>query len=245
MSEKDFRETLFEIVSSSRIQLTKEFSELYLKQRLYKYRSGNIRDIEALKDNKLWFGCADSQDDIYDTTFNTKEDWKKLYDVIVAKEPKFKQGKYKEAMYTDGRIFQKNTYLCCFGDSADNDDLWDKYANEYKGFCIEYDCSSLISKSLLPVPVKYGDNTISFFEFQDKRAAIVKICFTKQIQWACQKEWRIMQWGKMLGIASGAKGMLVDAPIPKALILGKNINNDLKEVLIEVAKEKNIKIVNK
>ena len=241
----DFREKLFEYVKSSSINLTNEISDTYLNKKLYKYRSGNIRDVDALKNNKLWFGCADNQDDIYDTTFKTKEDWEKLYDAIVAKEPKFKQGKYKEAMYTDGRIFQKDAYLCCFGESADNDDLWNKYANEYKGFCIEYDCSSLISKSLLPVPVHYGDNTISIYEFRDKRAAIIKICFTKQPQWDCQKEWRVMKWGKMLGINYGEKGILVDAPNPKKIILGKCISRDMKELLMDVAKTLSVDVEEK
>lgn len=49
--------------------------------------------------------------------------------------------------------YQKMIRIGCFTDSYQNDKMWEKYSNNYQGFCIEYDTkkSELFSNSMLPV----------------------------------------------------------------------------------------------
>lgn len=54
--------------------------------------------------------------------------------------------------------YQKEIRIGCFTHSSDNEKMWVKYANDKKGYCIEYDTSKNRLFKLLMLPVLYSDS---------------------------------------------------------------------------------------
>ena len=204
--------------------------------KLYKYRLGLTRDIEALSQDKLWMGCAANMDDVYDCGFQTAENWPLLYLLMCESEPKFLEEKYAKVMFKGGEVFQREMYVCSFGETPTNEDLWTRYADRHHGFCVEYSVRSLIEKRLVPLPVSYGDIKKSIVDFSDKIATMFDIFLVKdEEEWGQQAEWRILKWYNNLDIQPGEAGKLVEAPRPTALICGKCASKELNNALIRLA----------
>lgn len=53
--------------------------------------------------------------------------------------------------------YQKEIRIGCFTRSSDNEKMWIKYANDKRGYCIEYDTSKNRLFKLLMLPVLYSD----------------------------------------------------------------------------------------
>lgn len=203
--------------------------------KFYKYRSGTKRDIEALKENKIWMGCAAYMDDEYDSAFIPKEDYVELYQSICNKEPKFQGKKYENVMKSRGKVFQKELYLCSLGETATNEDLWMRYGSKYSGFCIEYNAVDLIRESYPVVPVYYGKIDKSIFDLANNKTQlgiVFDIFMVKEkLMWSQQSEWRMFAWYSQLGIKAGDKGILIEGPVPTKIFCGKHASDELKEEL--------------
>ena len=63
---------------------------------LFKYRYGEQRDIEALKENKVWIGRAIYLDDSEDARFRVKNTYAicQCIDMLAVQNEKFKNHKY-------------------------------------------------------------------------------------------------------------------------------------------------------
>lgn len=214
--------------------------------KLYKYRSGADRDVNALKAGKVWMGCAAYMDDVYDSAFIPKEDWLKLYQYMCSQEPKFKADRYARVMNSQGKVFQKELYICSLAETAGNEDLWTRYAGHHSGFCIEYSANALIHAGRIPFPIFYGDINRSIMEFnaKSKPDMLFDIILKKSAsEWCQQGEWRLIDWYSALGINPGDKGILVDVPKPTKVYCGKNASDELKESLISVSAAINTPLV--
>ena len=53
--------------------------------------------------------------------------------------------------------YQKNIRIGCFTDTPCNNEMWDKYAFQKSGYCIEYDTSKNSLFSLSTLPILYSD----------------------------------------------------------------------------------------
>lgn len=137
----------------------------------------------------------------------------------------------------------------------DNQAMWGLYADESKGFCIEYSFSPndfLGQRMLLNLfPIYYGDkplikffdvlirgvysfdkiNGISYDDYQEWFLST----YTKDKLYEFQKEWRIT-FDKTMG------NNLQKFPFIKSIILGERISEDDAKKLMEIAKKKNILI---
>lgn len=140
-------------------------------------------------------------------------------------------------------------------EESDNQAMWGLYADESKGFCIEYSFSPnnfLGQRILLNLfPMYYGDkpliklfdvlirgiysinniNGIAYEDFQEWFLSTL----TKDKSYEFQKEWRIT-FDKTMG------DNLQKFPFIKSIILGERISEDNAKKLIEIAKKKNILI---
>lgn len=140
-----------------------------------------------------------------------------------------------------------NILICALSESNDNSLMWSHYANEHKGFCVEYNfaifnpaphpswylLNPVIYQNHIPDFSKYYCNHDNFNNLIATYAAMVK-----SESWAYEKEWRlILPWGETAG-----KGMLIKAPEPTAIFVG--CRADEKDIfsLKEIAKSKNIPI---
>lgn len=134
--------------------------------------------------------------------------------------------------------------------SEDNKSLlmWAHYANNHKGFCIEYDLSSMDDKENLKkylFPVQYSNERFDITDFyidnvinkngKDKYRLIHSVLY-KSEDWKYEKEWRFVISESEFG------GKTVPTPKPKAIYLGSQINEGHKKQFIEVCKKNDIDI---
>lgn len=160
------------------------------------------------------------------------------------------------------------TYVCSLTESNDNPAMWENYAGKYSGYCIEFDFSNglrvdylknsaIFQALLLLLPVIYTEerppfNTAQFLRMQyedefeknknsiDQWDEVFQSCsFYEQmlIKHPCysyEKEWRI--------IFSDYTSQLLKFPFMSAIYLGKDIGDNEKNKLIEIAKKINISV---
>lgn len=205
---------------------------------LFKYRAGEQRDIDALKENKVWISRAIYLDDEEDARFRIKnvDAVCSVIDKMATQNEKFKNPKYKRDVSTIAETSKMDSLVCSFSENSENEYMWKKYANEYKGFCIEYDFVELMnSNNLLLVPVSYSlKREMDIRECNNKQYMIFMQLFTKYSvgsngePWSEQLEWRYACFTKTLGVLDGEKGKLISVPIPKKIIFGKNMSEENK-----------------
>ena len=126
---------------------------------LFKYRYGEQRDIEALKENKVWIGRAIYLDDSEDARFRVKNTYAicQCIDMLAVQNEKFKNHKYKRDVLSIADTSKKDSFVCSFSETEKNEYMWENYANGYNGFCIEYDFWELKNaNNLLLAPVSYS-----------------------------------------------------------------------------------------
>ncbi|MDZ4541634.1 MULTISPECIES: DUF2971 domain-containing protein [Bacillus cereus group] len=143
---------------------------------------------------------------------------------------------------------KEKTKISCFSEVNDSILMWSHYADNHKGFCIEYNFNE-IDEDLNLInalhPAIYSDEIINvgkhlkktskqpdeFNQIIEEYAAIVK-----SKEWEYEKEWRIV-FCKDEGGGFNYRGLK-----PKAIYLGSRISKDDKSEILEIAKEKDINV---
>lgn len=132
---------------------------------LYRYRSVNIRTLNALAENKLFFSTSNYYDDPFDTFIRI--DLKKIEHIAQC----FKTGKVPPILIPFLELIPKQnlseeninivmnkvigfvkevrneirkwSWSLCFTEKYSNETLWLKYADNHSGFVLEYDITNL------------------------------------------------------------------------------------------------------
>lgn len=100
------------------------------------------------------------------------------------------------------RVFNRKLKVCgvsCFTSSWRNQLMWSHYANSHKGFCVEYCVRPMDlatgNPDFLQYDVQYHSSSpelclteLLFSPYQ----ALIKVFATKQIEWAYEREWRLI-----------------------------------------------------
>lgn len=162
-------------------------------------------------------------------------------------------------------LHRKNEYACSLTETNDNPKMWEEYADGYKGYCICFDFSKGIRKDLLNssghvaalkaiFPIFYRKKRPKFdsFKFLIKQyqqdfyeeegefwepatSEILSLqMLFKHPMYSNEKEWRILVGGEVPG--------LFWFPFFSSLYLGKDISNENKERLLEIAKKLNLSV---
>lgn len=150
---------------------------------------------------------------------------------------------------------RNETFTFSLAEESDNQAMWGLYADESKGFCIEYSFPKddfLGQRMLLNLfPIYYGEkplikffdvlikglyaqnniNGISYEDYQDWFLS----AYTKDKSYEFQKEWRISFDSRM-------GGNLQQFPFAKSITLGERISDESKNKLIEIAKKKGVTV---
>lgn len=146
---------------------------------------------------------------------------------------------------------RRETGICSFAESKDNEYMWKNYAKDYSGYCIEYDVSDYENNFDI-LPVIYKDkrdtniinalvssfigliiNNMSNGQIQADTSQFIRLFITKYSKWKYQKEWRL------IGKANGK----IAAPKIKTIYLGKNISETNKKKITEFAGKMRINII--
>lgn len=144
----------------------------------------NDNSLSFLQGN-LYFAKTNQVNDPFEFQFNSSQipslfDWDKDIDTF---EPFRKDSQY------DSLIF-----CCSHPEALKNILLWSHYANNHKGFCVEFESKILKSEYLkceyinydeeLPKPIKKGENKFS------SAHSLGHIYFHKHNSWSYEKEYR-------------------------------------------------------
>ena len=156
-----------------------------------------------------------------------------------------------EPLFLTAYNARKETGICSLAESKDIDYMWENYANNYSGYCIEYNLTDY-EFNVGVLPVIYQDerqtNIImqlvgSFIgqmitgfsngQIQADSSHFIRLFLTKYKKWEYQKEWRLI----------GKANDKMKAPKIKAIYLGKNINKINKQKMVEYVEKRKIDII--
>lgn len=143
-------------------------------------------------------------------------------------------------------FFQENTYICSLSEVNDSILMWGHYTENFTGFCVEYDFTEVLYKSIwcMLKPVIYQNQIPDFskyYKFDAKKSnKLISIysAMIKSEEWSYEKEWRlILPLGKQKDL-----WFLTKAPKPKKIYLGVKMSHEDESKIIEIAKAKKIKV---
>lgn len=138
-----------------------------LPQYLYKYRMGSDWDLDALENDSIWIANATLMDDPFDSKLLLTEEFRRKLENVVNNVERFKEDKYK--IHLNDKSIQQGCFLCSFSEIDDSEDMWGRYADYDRGFCIEYDTRKLLDQINLPLlPVCYCGK-----EYEDEKTISV------------------------------------------------------------------------
>jgi len=141
---------------------------------------------------------------------------------------------------------QSNMRVCSFSESWDSVVMWSHYADQHKGFCIEYPISALTSDDVrrtLLRPVIYRSDLFDVTGYMLKGVGGAQFnnlfgelaCLLKAQEWAYEKEWRLVIAG-----GDAIPERKYPMPTPSRIILGARMCEADEAQLTDVARRRRI-----
>ena len=154
-----------------------------------------------------------------------------------------------EKLFSLAHDARKYMGICSLSELQNSSEMWQNYADDFKGYCIEYDLQNYENMYAL-FPVVYQDNResnivtsiLSSFigemifgmsndQIKADRSQFIRLFLTKDLVWAYQKEWRLL----------GDANQKLSAPPINAIYLGKNMPKQDKQQMIDYCKAHDIR----
>lgn len=142
---------------------------------------------------------------------------------------------------------QNSILICSFSSKNTSILMWSHYAENHRGFCLEYNFKELGVEDILNCalqPVIYQDKLLDIDRYILKSIDDIKtfnnlisvlFAMIKAEGWKYEDEWRMV-----LPLGSSYKPFNRTVPKPAAIYLGSKISSDDEEMLLKIAKWKNI-----
>lgn len=244
----DWVKEFIQLYFNGRIEEAYKHKYNNIPNKLYKYQPFEENRIDTIINNNLWFTVPKDMNDPFDSRgmcWNSKQINSFLKSTI--SEDKIKEFNSTDSII-DGSIssLRDNIKITCFSEELFSMPMWSHYANNHKGFCVEYDFTCLdwdndLIQYLFPVAYetqRYDITNLFQMSFNENYDNRIKLLFflmnIKHKSWSYENEWRIIRtrlpWEKTF--TSG----LEDCPVkPTAIYLGVNFDKDK----VAVIKEKN------
>ena len=234
----------------------------FAPKKLYRYRPAsygkcnNNLDLAAIKDEKIWFSRPKNFNDPFDCQFDydiksiassllrKDADLMRLYSDSIEDKMTIEEAinesveTNKTDFYKQIALLKQNVAVACFCEKNDSILMWGHYADCHKGICIEYNLHDFPKElSFTPMPVLYSKKTAIFRgDISDDiiHEFYIKSLLTKSLDWAYEKEWRIVRNKAACGEDWKEKGALLKSVKPTAFYLGceaeDRIINDMKKI---------------
>lgn len=203
---------------------------------IYKYRQGSEQDLINLENNVLASVKYYMFNDPFEYQLSIDSEYIKNYchsilgNVIDYESPEFLLC-YDEIIKIVNDL-TKRYNICCLAEEKESLLMWSHYANEHRGYCIEYNIFEVQKMNPVFSPVMYSDNMPIIFR-EDMLDQLNRGNYTKSLYWSYEKEWRIVtQYNKEV--------QLLKMPKATAIYLGCRASNDLKEKLSKYCKHNNV-----
>lgn len=235
---------------------------------MYKYYANNCNNLDALRNQYLWFSKRKFLNDPYDLNVDILN---RFTDLKSALQKRGNIESYPNIVEQFG--------ICCFTTDCLNKYMWALYANSYKGWCLEFEDDIVDPCCGVPckyIPVQYQEQWPDLNNFDtdirtsvDSDGNIVtmpirRLLFGGEREleklfqyllsakekaiWEQEKEYRLFLgniYHKMYGIDTDAPGYKVkwkDGAL-KRIIMGHNIEPYFKESLMQIAQERAIPLL--
>ncbi len=240
---------------------------------LFRYRSLNSYELDALENETLFMRWPSSYDDENDCTpvLNFKE----ITEFIVKQKYPYLNAEKVTEKLIDMNDIKKNPrfkekiadlrnmwMIACFTERYNNSKMWETYADNNKGICLIYDFLDILKKikdceDMSIMPVRYVDNRDQcaeiclnhkdLLEVSDETEAKYRLtCTTKErSDYSFEEEWRLIYEREKTDIDGKKIGDNIPFMKPKMIICGSLVDKKSLEYqrLINIAEEKKIKVL--
>ena len=222
-----------------------------LPSSLFKYEKVTNNRIDSIRNMALFYSAPDS--------FNDKYDTKSIYysnAFLKSIEERFGESPEEFCKIFDAILddYYKYCGIACLTEDRDNYPMWWSYADNHKGFCVEYDIASLVKENPKETndlhPVIYLEKKFNFdnllvsltenIEAGEPLVIPAMVIFhillgtMKHISWSYEKEWRFIKILQQGRVNNPAK--------IKAIYLGCNFDTQNIGYLEDIADEQNFNI---
>lgn len=239
--------------------------QCYAPAFLYKYYSdAKPHNFEAVKNNAMWYSSAINFNDVFDCDIFVDE--AAIFESIVDASPAIKGLKKGSPMWREFKSqsikstqglrktfdeLKAKTGISCLSELDDSLLMWAHYANNHKGFCVEYELLE-INKQLqfTPIPIIYSNEKVfvgSLFP-QSLEKSITKMIVdglsTKSTEWSYEKEWRIIRDDSACGGKWNSEklGALLPMIRPTSIILGCESTSSFQAIVEQYCRENKINL---
>lgn len=166
-----------------------------LPRRLYRYRNVSSkerleREIEAISENYLWFSQFEELNDPMEGIFGIS--------ATAASAPDGPQ------IPTEVQTMMRQTGVCCFSDTYENDLMWIHYAGDYRGICVKYSTHDLGDglTDVRAVRMQYDIQApiLRTAEAAHRQQAAIKALSSKKSDWYYEREWRLLTYPNVIDV---------------------------------------------
>ena len=172
---------------------------------------------------------------------------------FIKRTKNFLEDYYSSTIEDFNSFLKSHTLVSCFSEKNIINPMWAHYADNHKGICIEYNFKDLdnifVLNSCFPISyVEHFDmtNDLKRIDSNSNKFKILKIPFlNKSIDWEYEKEWRILLTNDpffRFDIKKINSNYYIKIPRPRSVYLGLNIEEDNKEKIIEICKNREITV---
>ena len=229
---------------------------------LYKYYSDDLRNLEAVKNNQMWYSAPCNFNDVFDCAIAVEE--KDIFDCILrmaSEKTEIRVGsqmwrKIKEITKQQIKEFlskfddlRTQMGITCLSETDDSLLMWAHYANNHSGICVEYELLEFNSQlHFSPVPIVYTDERVCIHTLEtltnDILGLFIESLTTKSPEWSYEKEWRIIRDDGACGNKwdNEKKGALHEATRPKSITLGCMAKTEYEKDVRQYCKENRVNL---
>lgn len=222
---------------------------------LYKYYSDTPEKLDSVKKNRMWYSAPCNFNDVFDCDISIDD--KKVFNEALKLFPD-KRGirpgsnawkSFRATMTQQLRALRSQfdelrntTGVSCLSESENSLLMWAHYANNHRGFCVEYDLleiNRILNFSVIPVIYSEERTCFDFFNLQtiekDTLKLFIQSLTSKSPEWSYEKEWRIIRDQGACGDKWNAdkKGALLDMVQPSSIILGCAVQPEFEQEVTE------------
>lgn len=201
---------------AKRIRISKGVPET-----VFKYFGTQNYHLSSLRELYLFYSDFNDFNDPFDCNIKLI-DFEKL---VKSKKEKTVEKTIRERFPTIG--------ICCFSRIHDSILMWSHYANNHKGFCIEF-YSNKSHKGINPLDVNYTESFVKANFYKEQQKAIFHMVFTKAKQWEYEQELRSIN--THFTDKNSRKVPFLKEDV-KALYVGANCDEKFLKEILSVVKE--------
>ena len=193
---------------------------------LLKFFRGTMLQLNTVMSGEFWLSNAKFFNDPYDSLPLANMRSKLQYDRYNPAERKLALEEYEKQVKSDAIAYsiQNSIFVTCLTEtSLSNLHMWSYYADEHKGFCVEYSLQKLLDNGANIFPVVY---TEKWDADRNNPEFSTQVALIKSIEWSHENEWRVVC---VSPDDTDKKGIKRPAVLPESIFVGCHDRDHIKD----------------